>query len=1138
MLLSYLAKPPVVWRVLQLATSTAPPATASGAAPAFTRPSSACMARGASSTGVAGSCPDKEPGAAQRPACTRLVECLLDCVLHHLQATVDLGSAGSVAEAQIIPSACIEVLVVAWRMQLAHWASMQANSAEAEQSLKVCSDMASAVLQHAEAVVKVGEDLITASGSAAFSAADGLLEVSLVAKLLPEVLAGVSILPPDARLVSTMTSILASLDTLVECRAAVPSSESADVSKESHAVACLKTQPEIAAEVVDSPHPCGTESGVWRRVVCIPDAAFLLVELDDLCATAGCDEWVDIFDSHSHFVAGPFSGIPRSQGGCWPEDVVLVSGDTVTILLHSSSRSSGGRASFSPQGTAWGLRASVKGYSGVGLSIECSEVVFQGGEEASETERGVTPLCLPETVVLSQISFDPRASFGAFARLSLTTGSVTRNFAASEVSPSTAAGGNRAEDGAEPLPSSPVITVEPNIRFDFTSLGNTAPSSRLDMSDHDEWDKGSKEGGIIWKGLVCSVLVSRSAKPHWLVEVLRLLACVSAQTVGTMVGGRIAQEKEATCKKWINSELLRMGRASATTAPDLERMPFNLPGRPHALRQNPALDRLENTCVAAMLHHVGLLDSVIAHGGRNWNDSSVAPELSKNLAVLRKIALQAGKVRRVVMQAHDQIIAAVDDAAAVADSAAAGAPDASYETLCAPYLARARLLLDFVPALLHRPTARYAAESSTLSPYSSPGKVEDRSFDAPVTPESTATSSSPSPSKRWQMAVLKVIGNASSPSPSKVAKDTVIANSDKVSHSGWEAILPLLQVHRANWRMAKFISSRMDSVVEQTASFLSSEVDTEMMFLLLARRQERAEEIEKGLQYLTEMLRARKGRIGRQEMLHALLNSNWSSRHYLEDIAASSSAAIGRVRALFNGVCNSLVHVLVDPSSSCELRDFSATALAIVLDSSDLTYLSILGLPGILAEFVASHGASLHLSVAKQHSLGGGTTGARCLPVPLGNIWYGLQEVDGKQWEMAIRLSRHEEGLKGAGHNSHGAFTIEKGCATVSESRKLEFEAHHSGNLRTVFRAEVHSEPIKNTLSVFVVFTLLRCPGLWADDERKVEWRGQVGGYGALQNTSYSSPSILVRLQLTLENLKVVLFQKTKAVVDLQVRSR
>lgn len=51
-------------------------------------------------------------------------------------------------------------------------------------------------------------------------------------------------------------------------------------------------------------------------------------------------------------------------------------------------------------------------------------------------------------------------------------------------------------------------------------------------------------------------------------------------------------------------------------------------------------------------------------------------------------------------------------------------------------------------------------------------------------------------------------------------------------------------------------------------------------------------------------------------MLHALLNSKWSSRHYLEDIAASSSAAIGRVRALFNGVCQSFVGVLVDPSSS------------------------------------------------------------------------------------------------------------------------------------------------------------------------------------------------------------------------------
>ena len=50
----------------------------------------------------------------------------------------------------------------------------------------------------------------------------------------------------------------------------------------------------MAKETVESSHPCGAEAGVWRRVVCAPEAAFLLVELDGLCATAGPEEWVEV----------------------------------------------------------------------------------------------------------------------------------------------------------------------------------------------------------------------------------------------------------------------------------------------------------------------------------------------------------------------------------------------------------------------------------------------------------------------------------------------------------------------------------------------------------------------------------------------------------------------------------------------------------------------------------------------------------------------------------------------------------------------------------------------------------------------------------------------------------------------------
>ena len=38
--------------------------------------------------------------------------------------------------------------------------------------------------------------------------------------------------------------------------------------------------------------------------------------------------------------------------------------------------------------------------------------------------------------------------------------------------------------------------------------------------------------------------------------------------------------------------------------------------------------------------------------------------------------------------------------------------------------------------------------------------------------------------------------------------------------------------------------------------------------------------------------------------------------------------------------------------------------------------------------------------------------GARRMPVPAGNIWYGLHEVDGKQREMAVRLSLEDDKLQ------------------------------------------------------------------------------------------------------------------------------
>ena len=65
--------------------------------------------------------------------------------------------------------------------------------------------------------------------------------------------------------------------------------------------------------------------------------------------------------------------------------------------------------------------------------------------------------------------------------------------------------------------------------------------------------------------------------------------------------------------------------------------------------------------------------------------------------------------------------------------------------------------------------------------------------------------------------------------------------------------MPLLRVHRAHWRITRFTSGRVEGVLEQTASFLSSEVDPEVLEALLSRREERAEEIQKGLRHFPSL---------------------------------------------------------------------------------------------------------------------------------------------------------------------------------------------------------------------------------------------------------------------------------------------
>eukprot|EP00960_Hanusia_phi_P063027 765337-Hanusia_phi.AAC.2 len=236
----------------------------------------------------------------------------------------------------------------------------------------------------------------------------------------------------------------------------------------------------------------------------------------------------------------------------------------------------------------------------------------------------------------------------------------------------------------------------------------------------------------------------------------------------------------------------------------------------------------------------------------------------------------------------------------------------------------------------------------------------------------------------------------------------------------------------------------------------------------------RADEIENGLRYLAEMLEHLKVRVVRAEILQALFNSNWSVRHYLSDISASSALKIGRVRALFNKVCRLLVDILKDPSSSCQLKGFAASSLVMLYEAPDLTYLNMIGLPNVLREFVDTNGASLHLSTTINNSescfsgpmmQGAGSITIRRMNSPVGSLWFGVSDKRTNSSErqnrpghlstakeMSLRLAVHQGILRGAGIDSHGAFTIE---GVMQDPKTVEFESSHSWGRRTTCAVEV-----------------------------------------------------------------------------------
>lgn len=83
--------------------------------------------------------------------------------------------------------------------------------------------------------------------------------------------------------------------------------------------------------------------------------------------------------------------------------------------------------------------------------------------------------------------------------------------------------------------------------------------------------------------------------------------CTNPSSLSTQV------EAEAACKQWLVSDLLKGGQlqnVDCVSTDGFDQVPFNLPHRPHPLRQNDSLDQVETACVSALLHHFDLLDLV------------------------------------------------------------------------------------------------------------------------------------------------------------------------------------------------------------------------------------------------------------------------------------------------------------------------------------------------------------------------------------------------------------------------------------------------------------------------------------------------------------------------------------------------
>jgi hypothetical protein len=1049
MLLSYLAKPPVIWRVLMLSTGEAD----------------------------AGATPAKQKQG--EGACMRLFCCLLSHLLQHCEGKLKSREGGAGPDAQEpadgITSACIEVLDTAWRLQHARWSSA---TQDKDSALQLSVEMTNAFIDHSLQISKLITVHLSQGSVDVTQLCEECLKESAIGSLLPDVFAVVSQMPADTQLLNRMTQLLSVLDTVV---ASLPSIAVASLSLKDKGTGILDeevddakhcadtmtglmSQRVIGEHIAESRHPYVGPPGEKREAICLQGAAYLLLEFSNKCTTSGCQDWMQVEDGFGNVIAGRFWG---ASG--WPTARIIVPGDSCVLTCAGSALEG------AMSGSAWGYEIKIVGYATTMFTVDCWEILSSSAHV--ENNNMVLPLYLPDSVVFTQVSFDPRENHVTSThKLSVRMGNEVQLFPAQERAKTEGEGeGEEQDDSHEEnfFPSVPLTTVNPNITF---SISTDAASNSAD--EVDATGEAASHAAKGWKAVACCIGLSNGAELHWLVEALRLLACVSAQLAGTLVAGSPPKDTEIMCKQWLTSDLLKTGQLKDYELPgvDVDVEGFNLPQRPHPLRHHPALDRLERACTAAMLHHLNLLETVRAHGDAPWGD-----EASGLIPILKKVSLCANKVRWMVMQQRDQLMAVQP----AADEAGASVKEVtSYEELVEPYIDRARLLLRFVPA--------YGRQNNPRTPSKSLANAQ-----SPAVAASVLATVPLSPTQRWQRAALRIVGEKSpmksttSPTKSPVKRalmvDVDIANEGKskglgtpfsvhsshdsklqsdlcedaakqdVDSSAWRSLLPWFKVHHVYWRVKHRTLKQEEVVVDLVQKFIGSEITADLIADSMRSREHRATEVEAGLTCLTSLLRGMRSHVGRAEVLQALLVSNWSMRHYLEDIRASSAPALGRVRALFNDLERCLLDVLKGASSSCQLRGYAANALAMVYDAADLDYLSLIGMPQVLHDFVETGGASIQLagpSCTTMQEQPNNTLSVRQVPFPAGTLWHGVfQERSGEELEMSMCITIQKNIVGGTGTCSFGSDAhsgTQLGSNTQSsfvvrgelaDSSKIEFEA-------------------------------------------------------------------------------------------------